>query len=144
MPDRKSIPGYLGYYADRQGRIWHKLRDRWKQINPVIHAVGYQYTRVNGVKKLTQRLVCAAFKGDCPSDLTTCVRKAKGQQPRRVRSQRYLRWGTLGDCKRGKYRFLSCSDKDNIKDLYSNGMTQIDIANKFGVTQPAISVIVNS
>ena len=97
--ERKRIPNQNGYYADRSGGVWRKHNGRWIKVNPVLHAVGYQYTRVNGVKRLTQRLVCSAFKGEHVDDKPICIREANRQQPRRIRSQRYLKWGTHRDKK---------------------------------------------
>lgn len=49
MIERKPIPDYPEYYADRKGRIWKKFYDKWRIINPVTHASGYQF--VNGKTK---------------------------------------------------------------------------------------------
>jgi hypothetical protein len=143
--ERKPIPGYPEYYADRKGRIWRKLYGTWRVINPVTHHDGYQYTYVSlkNKKVLTQRLVCAAFKGLNSEDSPICIRKAKGQQPRRVRSQRYLKWGTHGDTKRKKYRHLTRDEQDLILGLHQEGQTQIHLAQAFGVSQPVISRLVN-
>jgi DNA-binding NarL/FixJ family response regulator len=141
---RKAIPDYPDYFADREGLIWRKLYGSWRVINPVTHHDGYQYTYV-GIQKrvLTQRLVCAAFKGMCPEDMQICIRRAKNQQPRRLRSQRYLKWGKYTDKrKRKNYTRLSESDQKQILRLYKEGKTQIDIARRFGVTQPAISYLI--
>lgn len=143
MTERKPIPNNDGYYADRKGRIWRKHKNNWIEVNPVTHAVGYQYTNINRKKQLTQRLVCAAFKGECIFELPVCIRKAKNQQPRRLRSQRYLKWGTHGDIgKRVKYCHLTRSQQLQVIRLYKAGKTQIFIAAKFGVSQPAISCLV--
>ena len=142
---RKSIPDHPGYYADRQGRIWRKFSGRWRIINPVTHHDGYQYTSVGGqTRKLTQRLVCAAFKGECIEELPICVRRAKRQQPRRLRSQRYLKWGLYSDIqKKSGWHHLTCKQQLRIIKLHNNGATQISLAKKFLVTQPAISYLVN-
>lgn len=143
---KKSIPGYPGYYADRKGRIWKKFYGKWRVINPVTHHDGYQYTYVGHTnkKQLTQRLVLSAFKGEHSKGLPLCIRKAKRQQPRRVRSQRYLSWGSYRDKKKGNnHNYLTPEQKIEIIKLYKNDITQISLAKQFGVSQPAISKIVN-
>lgn len=143
MIERKPIPNCAGYYADRKGQIWRKYRSCWRRINPVTHAVGYQYTSIKGKKHLTQRLVCAAFKGECILESPVCIRKAKNQQPRRLRSQKYLKWGTHGDIgKKAKYCHLTRAQQLQVIRLHKEGKTQIFIAAKFGVSQPAISCLV--
>jgi hypothetical protein len=144
--ERKSIPNYPGYYADRRGRIWKKFYGQWRIIKPVTHHDGFQYTYVgdNNNRRLTQRLVCSAFKGECSQKLPLCIRKAKRQQPRRVRSQRYLKWGKYNDkVKRGGYHHLTNEQRLEIIKLNKNGRTQISLSKQFGVSQPAISFIVN-
>jgi len=129
MIDRKKIPGCPGYCADRQGRIWRKKSGRWVVINPVTHHDGYQYTYVPGMcKQLTQRLVCAAFKGEPTTDLPICLRRAKRQQPRRVRSQRFLKWGTAKGQPRKTQNRLSKEDVLEIRRLWAKGRTQISLA----------------
>jgi len=60
--ERKTIPGHPTYSADRKGRIYRKHNNRWIKVNPVIHAVGYQYTRIDGKKQLTQRVETSTEK----------------------------------------------------------------------------------
>lgn len=141
---RKRIPDYPGYFADRTGHVWRKFDGSWRIINPVTHHDGFQYTYVGTSKRaLTQRLVCAAFKGGCPEDMRLCIRRVTNQQPRRLRSQRYLKWGKYTDKqKRKNYTRLSDGDQDRILKLHRDGKTQIDIARRFGVTQPAISYLI--
>ncbi len=143
--ERKPIPDYPGYYADRKGRIWRKFDDKWRIINPVTHHDGYQYTYVgfNEPRVLTQRLVCAAFKGLSPEDFPLCIRKAKGQQPRRVRSQKYLKWGTRKNIQRNTYCHLTRDEQELILEAHRKGKTQIYLAQAFGVSQPAISYLIN-
>lgn len=141
--ERKPIPNHPEYYADRKGRIWRKFYNKWRIINPVTHHDGFQYTHTgnNNKKELTQRLVCAAFKGSSDS---LCIRRAKGQQPRRLRSQRYLRWGSPRDKKiRRGYYHLTRDQQLEIIALYKSGETQIALSRQFGITQPAISYLVN-
>lgn len=143
--ERKQIPDYPEYHADRKGHIWRKFHGYWRIINPVTHHDGYQYTYVgsHNIKVLTQRLVCAAFKGLSPEDFPLCIRKARGQQPRRLRSQKYLKWGTHGDKKRKNYCHLTRSEQDLVLELHQKGKTQIYLAQAFGVSQPAISYLIN-
>lgn len=143
--ERKPIPNHPEYYADRKGRIWRKFSNKWRIINPVTHHDGYQYTHTGNHNKreLTQRLVCAAFKGSCGTERPLCIRKAKKQQPRRVRSQRYLKWGTHDDKRRKGGHRLTREQQLAILKSYNNGRTQISLAKEFNVTQPAISYLVN-
>jgi hypothetical protein len=146
MIRRKPIPDYPGYYADRHGRIWKKYSSKWRIIKPTTHHDGFQYTYVGdrNNKVLTQRLVCSAFKGSSSHKTPICIRRASGQQPRRLRSQKYLKWGTYGEItKRCKYHNLTHEQKLQIIQLHQEGNTQISIAKDFGVTQPTISYIVN-
>lgn len=144
--ERKQIPNCPSYFADRKGRIWRKCNHKYQIINPVTHHDGFQYTYVGSMnkKKLTQRLVCSAFNGTCDTELPLCIRRAKRQQPRRVRSQRYLKWGSHKD-KRSGYKYYHLTRKEQIKiiKLHQNGATQISLAKQFGVTQPTISYLVN-
>lgn len=92
---------------------------------------------------LTQRLVCEAFRGLSTQELPICIRQSPRQQPRRLRSQRYLRWGSYGEIKRCKYVHLTEEQKLEILELNKNGSTQISLAKRFGVTQTAISYLIN-
>lgn len=142
--ERKRIPSYLNHYADRSGYIWRKDNNGWVKINPVLHAVGYQYTTICGKKHLTQRLVCSAFKGECVAEYPLCIRKAKMQQPRRVRSQRYLNWGTHDNKRiKGGYKHLTLRQQLKILELNKKGITQVTLSERFGVTQPTISYLIN-
>lgn len=143
--ERKPIPNHPGYYADRKGRIWRKFNNKWRVINPVTHHDGFQYTNVGSSKPkiLTQRLVCAAFKGLSTGKLPLFIRKAKRQQPRRLRSQRYLDWGSYRDKQRGGHKTLTRTEQLQIIKLHKKGVTQITLAGQFEVTQPAISYLVN-
>jgi len=138
--ERKRIPSHEGYYASRDGRVWRKRNGRFVLVKPVMHGVGYQYTWVHSKKYLTQRLVCEAFKGEAPEDCPVCVRKANRQSPKRVRSNKHLKWGNLSQCQRGKIRpfKLSEQDKEDIVAGWKNGRTQLSLADEFGVTQAAI------
>lgn len=141
--ERKAIPGHTGYYADRTGRIWRNRRDGWHLVKSCVNGTGYQYTRLDSPKQhLTQRLVCAAFKSECVEEMPICIRKAPKQQPRRVRKQRYLNWGDRSCVKRKQFTKLTSAAKLEVLRLWMNGWSQIDIAAKFDVSQPAISYIV--
>lgn len=143
--ERKFIPNHPGYYADRKGRIWKKFCNEWRIINPVTHHDGFQYTHTgdDNKRELTQRLVCAAFKGLNNSDQPLCIRRAKRQQPRRLRSQRYLSWGSSSDRKIRRYHHLTRDQQLEIIKLHKKGDTQISLAKQFDVTQPAISYLIN-
>jgi len=91
---RMEIPGHPGYFADRKGRIWTKKSGHWRLTSSSINGTGYQYSRLGTLgQHLTQRLVCSAFKGDATVVQPVCIRRAPKQQARRVRKQKYLRWG---------------------------------------------------
>lgn len=146
MIDKKKIPGCPGYSADRKGRIWRKIDGKWVIVNPVVHHDGYQYTYVGNVnrKRLTQRLVCAAFKDEPTVVLPICLRRAKQQQPQRVRSQRYLKWGTLsGSTRKNRGTRLSKDEVLEIRQMWDGGYTQIAIAKLFSVSSACISLVVN-
>jgi len=141
--ERKAVPGHPGYYADRKGRIWTNSTGYWRLVKSSANGTGYQYTRVNGVSCLTQRLVCSAFKGESTENTPICIRKARQQQPRRVRMQRYLKWGNPSQVTRKRGVTLDKEDKIGIVTLWLGGMSQVDIAKVYGCSQAAISYIVN-
>ena len=145
--ERRAIPDHPGYYADRTGRIWRKKGERWHLVRSTVNGTGYQYTHLKSEDSpwgshLTQRLVCAAFKGDSTKEAPVCIRKAPRQQPRRVRSQRYLNWGDRSRIKRKRYVKLTCEEKLEVLRMWMSGWSQVDISSRFGVSQPAISYIV--
>jgi DNA-binding NarL/FixJ family response regulator len=144
--ERKSIPNCPGYYADRRGNIWRKLGARFKLIRPVRHHDGSYYTYVgnDSKKELTRRLVCSAFKGENPLPSSVCIGKAKHQQARRLKSQRYLKWGSHEEVNRGDTG-KSLSDKERLEvvRMHKKGMTQIAISKKFGITQSAVSQLLS-
>jgi len=146
--ERKAIPGHPGYYADRTGRIWTSRRGYWQLVKSVVHRSGYQYTKIKADdaswgQQLTQRLVCAAFKGEHPDEFPVCIRQAPRQQPRRVRKQRYLKWGDRTQVKSRKGVRLTEQEKFEILIWWACGYTQCDIADMYGISQPSVSYIVN-
>lgn len=146
--ERIGIPGHPGYYADRTGRIWSNRQGRWHLLKSTINGTGYQYIHIKkgetGHRKqyLTQRLVCAAFKGESTNVLPICIRKAPNQQPRRIRKQRYLQWGNRSGVRRRSFTPLTIDEKYNVLSMWANGYSQVKIAKSYGVSQPAISYIV--
>ena len=142
---RMEIPGHPGYFADRKGRIWTKKSGHWRLASSSINGTGYQYSRLGtSGQHLTQRLVCAAFKGDPTVVQPLCIRKAPRQQSRRVRKQRYLHWGDRSEIKRKSFTPLTSAEKFNILMLWASGNhTQVQIAKAYGVSQPAISCIIS-
>lgn len=116
--ERRAIPGHLGYFADRTGRIWTNSLGYWRLIKSSINGTGYQYTTLRGSKQyLTQRLVCSAFKGKSTKNTPVCIRKAKGQQPRRVRMQKYLNWGDRTQVKQKPFTRLNGEEKMGVLTL---------------------------
>lgn len=92
-----------------------------------------------------QRLVCAAFKGEPEECKPICIRNAPRQQPRRVVKNRYLKWGTHRDKTRSPYSHLSSADVGHIRRLYRHhNVTQCELSRRYGVSQAAISLIVNN
>ena len=141
---RMEIPGHPEYYADRTGRIWSNRHGRWHLVKSIINGTGYQYTRLSGRElHLTQRLVCAAFRGEHTDTLPLCIRHASKQQPRRVRKQRYLRWGDRSEVKRKSFVPLTYDEKRDILNHWLDGWNQVELAKIYDVSQPAISYIIN-
>ena len=141
--ERRAIPGHSGYYADRTGRIWSNRHGRWHLVKSGVNGTGYQYTRLGDRKQhLTQRLVCAAFKGEHVEETPICIRKAPRQQPRRIRRQRYLNWGDRTEIKRKSWTPLTTDEKLEVLALWAEGYTQVEIGQMYGVSQAAISNIV--
>jgi len=141
---KMEIPGHPGYFADRKGRIWTKKSGHWRLAKSCINGTGYQYSRLGTLgQHLTQRLVCAAFKGDATFVQPVCIRQAPRQQSRRVRKQKYLRWGDRSEIKRKSFTPLTSAEKFDVLMLWAEGRTQVDIAKMYGVSQPAISLIIS-
>ena len=142
--ERMEIPGHPGYYADRTGRIWSNRQGRWHLVKSSVNGTGYQYTRLGNRKQhLTQRLVCSAFKGENTKILPLCIRQAPRQQSRRIRKQKYLHWGDYSEVKRKSFALLTSKEKCRIIEMWRLGRSQVEIAKIYGVSQPAISYIVN-
>ena len=109
---KKKIPGFNGYFADSNGNIWNSRQ----KMSPFVDRCGYQ--RVNLIRGgqqvscYVQRLVCSAFKGVPPNDKPICIRKVKNQQARRIRRNRYLKWGNYKEIKRSNKNIAKLTFKE--------------------------------
>ncbi len=136
---KKEIPGLPGYFADDQGHIWHYK----KRLASVRNGTGYQKVNIKYTSYYVQRLVCLAFYGPTPECKSICIREAPRQQSKRIVNSQYLRWGNRSEIKRKKYKFLTRKDAARIRMLHSRyGKTGVELAARYGVTQPTISNII--
>lgn len=140
-----------GFYADNLGRVWREKNNKMRLYNTYIDSNGYQRISVYKDKKVqnfyVQRLVCEAFKGQPDNIKPICLRSAPNQQPRRVRKNKYLKWGTSKQIKRDNpgCRKLNLLTANQIRKAYNlNNITQKMLANKYNVSQSHISLIVNN
>jgi hypothetical protein len=77
----REIPGFPGYYATTDGRIYStrqvaKKKGWIKQLNQFTHANGYKYVglRVDGKtgNQYIHRLILLTFVGPCPEGMEAC------------------------------------------------------------------------
>src|SRR5690606_19120597 len=71
--DLRPVPGYPGYFADREGGVWSRRADPWKRLSHLVDKDGYQLVHVKrglGRKAKERRpvhqLVALAFIGPKP------------------------------------------------------------------------------
>ena len=162
---RTGIPGYPGYAASADGRIWSYWEPgRWKrrlkiprQLSTHINKdTGYEMARVkrrNGkfYTVAVHTLVLLAFKGPANGRLARHGPNGKGDN-----SSDNLSWGTSEENARDKFRDgtqpigythhnakLTPATVKQIFHWRRKGRTQAAIAAKLGVSQPTISAVLS-
>lgn len=141
--EKRFVPGCPGYKADRQGNIYGLDGRRMKPFVDRSGAVRINLV-VNGQQNVTHyvpRMICAAFHTSVVLGRDIAVRDHKYRSKRINKADR-LKWGTQRNVKRkATLRKLDDKQKIDIYNLSQLGWTQHDLANKFGVSQPAICYV---
>ncbi len=69
----KEIPGFPGYYADKQGNVWSSRRLGLRKLSPALHPNGYfhllVYKNSRPYNRKNSRLVLETFVGPCPEGM---------------------------------------------------------------------------
>ena len=160
----KEIPGFPGYYATKDGRIWserfcHSTRKGW--LHPKVKKdAGYLSVvlRRDGKKyyRRVSRLVLETFVGPCPPGMEACHDPDPNPANNHLGN---LRWDThkanqedavshgTATClrcrgERCNLSKLAEADVRLVMHLYTvEGWTQAALADRFNVTPQAISAI---
>jgi hypothetical protein len=164
----RAVPGFSGYKVGDDGCVWscHHRSGRsglggiWRPLKPKRQRNGYlvvclrrdgrEYTR------FIHRLVLEAFIGPCPTGMEACHAPDPNKTNNRLGN---LRWDTraanCADWILHRRDFTSIFGSDNgqaklvegdiprIRTLHATGLSQREIARRFGVSQPRISAILN-
>jgi hypothetical protein len=150
----KDIPDYPDYQASNLGRIASRRRHAWKVLSPNIGTNGYLtvQTHYNGRvrRRLIHRLVLMAFVGECPKDHE--ARHLNGD--RKDNRLENLAWGTRAENHDDRRRHgrsgqgskntsakLTETDILEIRSAFSQGVTQRELAKRFGVFEGNIEKI---
>lgn len=150
----KPIPGYeSGYQISADGRVWGVYRDR--EMRPRKSWAGYMrlslYAADGAVKTHSvHRLVLLAFVGPCPPGMEACHINGVRDDNRLAN----LRWdgkrenmldqrrhGTLAKGERQGNSKLDEGKVRDIKKRLASGESQRPIAEEYGITQAAVSLI---
>lgn len=154
--DFREIPGYPGYFASNDGRIWSDRRGSRRELAKYVEEInGYRREKTNlygrpGAKVAT--LVCEAFYGPRPDGCEVAHLNGDSLDNRAEN----LAWKTTaenhadkvlhGTAIRGaRHKLAKLTDDDvhEIRRLAEARTPQRDIAVRFGITQPTVSRIVN-
>lgn len=161
---RFAVPGYAGYFADKQGNLWSKKHRcgetrEWRKLVAKIHLCGpskIPYFRVRvmvGGKRqwrLLHRLVAMAFHGE-----PTGRQQARHKDGNSLNNKpKNLLWGTAkenhGDMIRHgrKPRGEACAaaklTASDVKEIFarrSKGETMLKIAKRLNVTRQCVGRI---
>ena len=159
LEDKIEIQGYEGLYSvTSDGRVWSHKTNKW--LKPARTDRGYMSVRLNGKTQSVHRLVALTFCENLHSK--TCINHINGDKAdnRAVN----LEWCSYSENhkhafdtklrfpsdlqrkavrKQGfKNRRFSFHDAQQMRQMYSNGMTQTAIAMKFNTTAATVSNVV--
>jgi predicted XRE-type DNA-binding protein len=162
----RDVAGFIGYRADTDGNLWScwrssrwgsRMSDEWRKMKPSVNAKGYLYLnlRRDGRSHTSKvhRIILETFVGPCPAGME--CRHIDGN-PANNRLDN-LQWGTDAENKDDRKRHghdyagedhpmvkLTEDQVGEIRALYATGrVLQRDIAERFGISLPNVSVIVN-
>lgn len=169
MNKLKAIPGFPGYAASRDGRIWSKRalgRDPktgrlctktstdWHELKPSLDTKGYQFVVPCVDARLRIRrvhsLVLLAWRGPPKKGEEACHRNGNRADPR----LRNLRWGTRASNHADKRRHgtdnrgernthakLTAADVLEMLRLKKSGTRNVDLAKKYQIHPVHVSNI---
>lgn len=159
----KPIPGHTGYFASSDGRIWsryrsgdryRKMRDTLLELKRVPSRSGHlRVALASGPGKIhsVHRLILQTFVGPCPAGMECChdpdpdpanckldnlrwdTRQANHDD--KCRAGRQARGSTAGRAK------LTEDDVNKIRALALAGVSQRELARRFGVDRVSIQYI---
>lgn len=149
MKDRVSLKGWPEYFISPDGKVWRG--DKPKKI--YVAATGYPAVCISKNNKsnvLTMhRLLALQFIGDPPTDKHEVCHINGNPLDNRLEN---LRWGTRSDNVRDAIKHgtatvgpkngmakLSAHDVPFMRDMYSMGFTQKEIAPYFSVSKTTVS-----
>lgn len=142
-----EIPDFPGYYADEQGRIWSSLSGKLRKLKPYDDGYLKVHPILDGKARTcyVHRLVCRAFHGESPpnTQASHLDGNPKNNKPDNLcwetpkeNNQRKHQHGTMG-----LNRKLDKLDKKEVEDLLLAGLSQMEIADLYDVSQSTISSI---
>lgn len=159
----KQIPNYPGYFATKDGKIWSAPKGRnyikGRFLKPGLDTFGYYVVNLykNG-KHCTytiHRLILETYIGPCPKDMEACHNNGNKIDNK----LKNLRWDTHSNNQKdavnhkthvdnsGENHGLSKLTDKNIKAIRksykSNELNQYQLANKFNISQPNVSCVIN-
>jgi hypothetical protein len=147
---KRKILSAPNLFADNKGRIWNNRKGFLRLQKTFVDSNGYQRIHVldnnNKYKHFyVQRLVCEAFKGEPNLIKPICIRKAPNQQPKRVRANKYLKWGNRDQIKIKTFTSRFSNEIVNLirQEYYLKILNQSQLAKKYKRSQGDISFIIN-
>jgi len=154
----RPIPGFPGYYAAKDGRIWSRYTNHWMSLSHDHY--GYKQVSLNGGGRRrvckVHRLILGTFVGPCPPGLE-CCHENDIKDDNRLEN---LRWGTRSSNGKDRVRNggwpgpyaqgeqhgcakLIEADVRQIVIAYENGdMNQPQLARQYGVHKTTIQHII--
>lgn len=149
MMEWRSIPSFPAYEASDEGQIRRVGKTRCQKPHPV--GRGYLRVHLHGnIRARVNRLICETFHGQAPGeeyeaahidgDLTNNRPSNLRWATRRENEDDKLRHGTI---LRGENNANSRLTADLVRLIRSTRGTQRDLADRFGVCQRTINVILN-
>lgn len=158
----RDIPGRPGYRVGDDGSVWscklrtrgnvYVLSDSWRRLKTPRTVTGYLEVSLGRSVHLVHRLVLLAFVGPCPDGMECChfdgdrtnnalnnLRWDTG----RANAQDRVRQGTSEHGERNPSAKLTEADVRVIRQLRRQGLTQKQLAVRYGVTRTNIAAILS-